>query len=476
MGRPNVEFYSSVDGVVQGPSRRLGVVSLSFVVLVFFCFLVLDIVERNAELAAVAHDARLASILGLHGETHDEEEEEERETSKCSRNGLVVDWGSSGIRAVPAHLGSGTPAKGHKVEMATPLDTSGMQDVLSTLEAMNVSCGQSVAFGTAGFRIFPKLEEQWNVVREWNEAHKLFDDCTVDSHGGCQTLNGSSEAWFETSSMMMQEANLPNNFVMLSCGGASVQLGVRGGNVDRREACVEDIGRRSAHDGSRARVFHDGAFFSFLADHSDSNDYVAGGVVEMRAKFDNWLEAHGMTENPCISTHVNDNFTTSTTCAVHGASGNQPCLVDAFGSYITRFPGMPGTDREACNASVASFLSMDRMLSSWRRSDACREMMAVAELVGFSGSFGRPTQLGYEATTHWSDIQNTHRKAARHRIVETADTLRDGLFGGALTSMLLMEFLRQLGMRDDSEVRTIKAMVEEGVAATRNLSLGWIEC
>merc|ERR1712064_126852 len=37
------------------------------------------------------------------------------------------------------------------------------------------------------------------------------------------------------------------------------------------------------------------------------------------------------------------------------------------------------------------------------------------------------------------------------------------LEGRALPSMLLMEFLRQLGMRDDSEVRTIKAMVEEGV-------------
>jgi hypothetical protein len=244
------------------------------------------------------------------------------------------------------------------------------------------------------------------------------------------------------------------------------------------------------HDKSRAwnRAEVGSAFFSWLADHyeaptnaSKSADYLVGGVQEMRAQFDTWLSLKGENSNPCISSVVNHNFTTGGTCDLYATTGTRSsearCLVDFLGNYITRIPGSSHASRKACNSSVSAFLSADKMLQSWRLSDACQALTQSAESWGFITSFGREAQLGYNVDGQlWSEIEEAHVSTMDESITESAEAVHDGSFGSALSSMLLMEFLRQLGLAGSAQVKSVDAKVAVGELASWNMALGWVDC
>lgn len=424
-------------------------------------------------------------------------------SSSCPRNTFALEWGSTGVKIYRAHHWlPGTVDvvldDDHDVKMAVPHSKKAMIELLNELQS-KLTGGTHVggiSFSTAGFRIDPHLERLWKPLRRWNEAFHLFKNCTSTDHAGCHTLPGSVEARHEMTSMRLAALVEDEKFLlpvgMASCGGASIQVGIVGGDDSLMEACVDSMGSLSAkHDKSRARERAEvgSVFFSWLADHneaptsaSESADYLVGGIQEMRAQFDTWLSLKGETSNPCISSVVNRNFTTGGVCDLYVTSGTSSrsearCLVDFLGNYITRIPGSSHASRKACNVSVSAFLGEDKMLRSWRNSDACKALAQSAKSWGFVTSFGREEQLGYNVDGQlWSEIEEAHLSATDQSIADSAEVIQAGAFGSALSSVMLMEFLRQLGLAGSAQVKSMDAKVAVGELESWNMALGWTDC
>jgi hypothetical protein len=389
------------------------------------------------------------------------------------------------------------------------------RDLLVALEHLNATLVdghvRGRAFATAGFRLEPDAGHRtWQRVRDWNEKHGLFDSCSSKEIDGCRTLPGSSEATYEFRGMEMraQEQAMKHKAVqamkhvllgdgrvgMASCGGASIQLGFSGSPKEEFEGCIRDLGDLSPHyDKRRARLGGytpaaavngtSSAFFSFLANHyapldltPDGSDYDVGGLDEMRARYDSWLETQSLANstNPCISPDTDRYHSAGGLCA-RIVGKNRTCLKDGWGSYITRLKGRPNPDRETCRESVRTFLQDDVMLNAWHTSTSCRSIASKTLEWEFLSAFSRKGQLGAntDEATAWSSVRHAIDDIKTDPF-ETLDDLKSSSFGKVLSSILLISFLDRVGISSSAMVQASKADVGNVIMTDSHFQKGWL--
>jgi len=441
----------------------------------------------------------------------------------CRHNSVFVDWGSSGMKIYPVHRhGNLTISKdsfSHVKEVKIPgmgpdVAESKLIEILAGLSSLlpeGHPGGRVIA--TAGFRLRPEEASlTWDRVRAWNAQGALFAECDDTASAGCATLPGADEAKYETLGMLeaLKAANhtakLPVG--MVSCGGASIQLGLLGEPDSLAKSCKKDLGHLSRDfDPQRKRLnlTRNTAFFSWLANHdfrrdaSGASDYQVGGLNEMRANYDAFLErGFSSTErklseqvevigvipkgatNPCVSTEADDLRATGGPCGQFAPDGkDKDCLYDAWGGYITRLPGRPGSTRQSCRESVEAFFQQDEMLSAWRGSSACRKLAAGVHAWGFVSSFGREGQLGVDVSEprKWSSVlaEATESRGDHTAPFESTNDLKSKAYGQVLTSSLLVGFLQQLGLDPEATVQASKAEVATEAMQDFGLAPGWVK-
>lgn len=184
----------------------------------------------------------------------------------------------------------------------------------------------------------------------------------------------------------------------------------------------------------------------------------------MRARFDSWLEdTKNETTNPCVSSGVDEFFSTGGKCDIY-AGKDLPCFIDDWGAYITRLKGRPHSTSQICRERVASFLEHDQMLSTWEKSSTCRELATQAPEWIFLTAFSRKGQLG-------ADLKKSRTWREVKEVIEKSTIKNNGDY---LTSILLMEFLKKLGVSESASIRPSNGDVAATVMKNLGLSPGWI--
>jgi len=237
------------------------------------------------------------------------------------------------------------------------------------------------------------------------------------------------------------------------------------------------------YDGQRMELIEKQnlLLFSWLADNSariekgEHSDYMVGGVDEMRARYDDWLDSKGKPHNPCIPVEANEYFAKLPQCLTH--SDRDTCLSDKFGSYITSLPGVSGSTYESCRQSVKEFVNDDLIMSRWRDSKACLALASATKEWGFVSAFGREVQLGHDVSkpTKWANVQTCLTGKEKELVHEAKEDMDHGFFGKAITSTMLVTVLNTLGLDPDSVVRTSEAEAANVAMSEYGLRPGWIE-
>lgn len=453
--------------------------------------------SRGLTLLVLALRSLASSSVGSPRKLLDMEVLQTLPKSRCPENTYLLDWGSSGMKVHSVHISSPGqhPTKSKVVKivgMGSSVPHAFLIDALGNLSA-KLTDGHvgGAVFATAGFRLHPDLAHKtWQRVREWNTEHKLFALCSLNETKGCHTLAGSREAAYEMKGMRerasRKHTSLAPPFSMASCGGASIQLGFWGLSPDDLGGCIKDLGLLSDHyDKARTHLRSDkkGAFFSWLANHEaplsikGRSDYDAGGVDEMRARYDDWLHQSQESTNPCVSPEAKRYYSTGGVC--HRIAGaNRTCLKDRWGSYMTRLPGRPNPSRQTCRQSVQSFLQDDVMLSAWHSSLACRAIARKTLQWHFLSAFSREGQLGadLDGNPSWAHVRDVIDKkpVSSSHPLETPEELESHMPGKYLTSVLLTSFLDRVGLNPKATVEASKADVADVVIEEHGFSPGWV--
>jgi len=470
--------------------------------------------------------------------------------TSCARNTYFIDWGSTGAKVVPVHIGEGKLA----TDVPSSLKLSSFNLKVSDLKLQGIleklrlklkkkSEAKAVILATAGHRIDPELAGRaWNLIRAWNHPNGgLFSQCTDVTDEGCQTIPGATEAEWELHSAWTDEQRAEAPVGHVSCGGASIQVGMSfpkvwaggdGGDTtstaqieDSLKGCNLIMSTASAnrtHDSKRVMKHVDGdggteIVFSWLADHAAGvndegqktpQDYRAGGLNEMRARFDYYLKQQGINKNPCLQESI---ITAANLRSRHDGKCKDSfgldvdCVIGAYDAFLTSLQGTPDAEatKKACADATRRFVHRDRMLQKWRAQthdwdsssedndepdclDLLRSVPSWKFLTSFSrkGQFGAelPTE-GEEAAKPFSDILHDYlafddpdRPAdCEAKMISEKDV---GHLGSFLSQALLMEFLRALGMtRSQGFFNVYKSDAEwsQGAMAHFKMKQGWLE-
>jgi len=349
-----------------------------------------------------------------------------------------------------------------------------------------------VVLSTAGTRIIGEMRRTslWRKIRKWNQVNRLFWKCDNEHSEGCRTIAGSQEAYQELYGMVRQEKlhheKLGRMFGLASCGGSSLQFAIVGGPKNLRESCAKDLGGESTrYDPGPVALQGDGLYLSYLADHyvpvtSDANGgdkYVIGGVNEMRAQFDSWLELNGKATNPCLGPEVNSLYRYSEVCEVFGSNGKK-CLLDKYHAYISRLPGGEHTKKQ-CRMAVYKFLKTDALLSKWRNSDSCTQLAKAVPQWGLLSSFSRKDQLGYDTHNNpeFIEVEGCGLQAGTGKVRASNHMVKKHKVGYTLTSALLTQFLRLANLNATAHVRSVDAGPSAYELHRLHLKPGWlVEC
>jgi len=431
--------------------------------------------------------------------------------SQCKDNTFYLDWGSSGPKVYLVHAEEGNAdaklLKLRKVKKAGLGPQSAEADKIMFLNALKSrmapgTTAHGAVLATAGFRLSPEAAaDTWKTVRQWNAKEKLFKLCDDSDDEGCHTLSGSKEANYELDSMVGEakeqygeSSTIPSmepgifgtaHFGLASCGGASIQLGISGVSIDDMRQCHKDLQPIDKHyDAKRFETIekHNLLIFSWLAgatpkiNRTGLNDYMVGGIDEMRERYDVWLEIHGHSHNPCIPFAANKYFKKhGRLCNRH--SKHEECLSDRFGSYHTSLRGPENASYSSCRESIHQFVHDDLMLERWRNSEACMNAAESVKQWGFISAFGRSAQLGYDVAspTKWSTVKHSIKAKDKEFIQEDEKDMEKGFVGKVLASTMLTTVLDSLGISPDAEVRTSKSEVAESTMTHYGLKPGWIE-
>jgi len=328
-------------------------------------------------------------------------------------------------------------------------------------------------------------------LRAWNQNHELFSSCSQQDTHGCRTLAGVEEAAYETEGLRRyarkRNRDLGPRFGMASAGSASIQIGIWGAPSDQVQACVASLGSwglSRAFDPERTKfnAENGAAYFSWLSNHraplsAGTSDYEAGGVNEMRARFDEWLITRGKKANPCLAVRTNTLHKVGGVCDSLAGEGIA-CLSDKWGGYISRLPGQPDSDRIKCNETVDDFLADDVMLKAWHGNVACREIASGTRVWGFLNAFSSEKQLGANiseyASKSWLHVQEESSMRGGPDPFESAEDLAAGTVGEVLTSFLEIGFLRRIGLARDARIQGSKAKMALVAMEEAGLAPGWL--
>jgi len=281
-------------------------------------------------------------------------------------------------------------------------------------------------------------------------------------------------------------SRLGRMFGLASCGGSSLQFAIVGGPKDLRASCAHDLsGLSTKYDPGAVAVKGEGLYLSFLANHyvpvtSDAtggDKYVIGGVNEMRAQFDSWLEFNGKATNPCLGSEVNPLYRHSEVCETFGSKGKK-CLLDKYHSYISRLPGGEHTKKQ-CRMAVYKFLQTDALLSRWRNSDSCTQLARTVPQWGLLSSFSRKDQLGY--ATHNNpelvEVEGCGLQAGDGKVSASKHMVKKRKVGYTLTSALLTQFLSLANLNTAAHVLSVDAGPTAWELHHLRLRPGWLgEC
>lgn len=414
--------------------------------------------------------------------------------TNCKNDVFYIDWGSSGMKVYNVHYGDGPVRipKYHHMKVHH-VDKGNVLSVLNILKTkLSYEHRGGAVLSTAGTRIIGKMRRTslWRKIRKWNQANKLFWKCNDKHNEGCRTIAGSQEAFQELYGMvrleMLHHKKLGKMFGMASCGGSSLQFAVVGGPKHLRASCAKDLsGESTRYDPGPVAVKGEGLYLSYLADHyvpvtSDANGgntYVVGGVNEMRAQFDSWLELNGKATNPCLGSEVNSLYRHSQVCEAFGSNGKK-CLLDKYDGYISRLPGGEHTKKQ-CRTAVFEFLKTDALLRKWRNSDSCTQLAKAVPQWGLLSSFSRKDQLGY-ATHHnpeFVEVEGCGLQAGTGKVRASKHMLKKRKVGETLTSALLTQFLRLANLDAAAHVRSVDAGPTAYELHHLHLKPGWlVEC
>lgn len=443
----------------------------------------------------------------------------------CNGSGYFIDWGSSGMKVYRVHRAAAGPgsappalAEGRAVEGSLEsfklaglgVDTPPSEVQAALDELSRHLAGDAGAFdgtggaagprgavlATGGMRLAPESAEVlWAAVRSWADTHEGFlGRCgrgTDDAD--CRTIAGSQEARFELTSALStpsgaQLAASGEPFGFASAGGASAQVGLRGPETELRR-CLQDLGHLDAHfDPQRADVVEvDGVptlAVSFLSVTNLTRrtcvasggerhcDYDVGGMDQMRARFDEFLEERGAVDNPCLSEYAQPKL--SPACDFFGTAA---CVVDRYGGMISGLPPSPRSlsgpaRKKACRQLVQEFMEEDLPLSRWAVSPSCQGLAGGAKRWALLTSFARETQLGADVEHGWEAFRDV-REAAAGIDFATEEEVAAGREGVLLSSNLLVHFLEVLGLSPDAEVRGMESEWADAAMQERGLARGW---
>mmetsp|Transcript_13917 Transcript_13917/g.32619 ORF Transcript_13917/g.32619 Transcript_13917/m.32619 type:complete len:565 (+) Transcript_13917:55-1749(+) len=424
------------------------------------------------------------------------------DNATCNGSGYFIDWGSSGMKVYRVHQAEALKSQ-HAVPgsldafrlsgMSIHTQPGALRAALNELaEHLIGKAAPGAVLGTAGMRLDPEeADTLWAVVRDWARTHPGFlGRCGKGSDNtDCRTLAGSQEARYEMLSALHSEtgrelAKSSEPFGFASAGGASMQVGLRGAKAQLHQ-CLSDLGNLDTHfDSQRADVVDvNGAptlVLSFLSlfdlkereCSSGACDYDVGGLDQMRARFDEFLQVHGDGRNPCLSEHAK--LQPSRSCRFFGKA---ECIVDRYGGKISSLPPAPASlkgarRKEACRLMVKSFMEEDLVLSHWTGSAACSGLASGADKWALLTSFAREAQLGTDVVHDWESFTSV-QQAALDLDFPSAEAVAQGEEGIVLSSMLLVHFLETLGVRPSAKVRGMQAEWAMEAMRERGLVQGW---
>lgn len=407
----------------------------------------------------------------------------------CKKDVFYIDWGSSGMKVYMAHFGSGRV----KYTYTTKVRHVNKDNVLQVLEKLESKLVHGhrggVMLSTAGTRILGNKNRRdlWSKIRKWNQKNKLFEQCDTEHNESCRTLPGSQEAFQETYGMEKRAQRLKKKlgkpFGMASCGGASLQLSIVGGQKDLLDKCASDLENLDQnYNPEPVAVKKNGIYLSWLANHnvliksnkSGKNRYVAGGVNEMRAQFDSWLLFSNKSTNPCLSHGVNSLYRHSDVCESYGSKGGT-CLVDRYNAYISGLPGGNNTVHQ-CRTAAYQFLETDFMLNEWRRSSSCMSLAKSVKQWGLVSAFSRDTQLGYstDSNPQFGEVEHCGLQASPGDVSISVENYKQRKVGELLTSALLTQFLMFAGLQPSARVMALNAGPIAYELNRTGLEWGWM--
>mmetsp|Transcript_73882 Transcript_73882/g.228246 ORF Transcript_73882/g.228246 Transcript_73882/m.228246 type:complete len:586 (-) Transcript_73882:172-1929(-) len=440
------------------------------------------------------------------------------DNATCRGSGYLIDWGSSGMKVYRVHrpvapaahellaehavVGSLKSYKLHGVSVASP--TTDVQAILDSLAqrlpggtAGGMADGAGGAMlATASLRLDPeRADHAWDAVRAWAGAHPgVLGRCGgVSDNADCRTLAGFEEASYELRSALrsspgreLQESGRPFGFA--SAGGASLQLGVRGPEAELRH-CLQDLHAQDSHfDPQRSGVTSVNGMptlvVSFLSitrlrartcvntSKEEGCEYDVGGLDQMRARFDEFLVAQGMSANPCLSPHTQPK--PDRACRFFGST---TCVIDRYGGKISGLPpangSLAGADRmQQCHRQVSQFLGDDIILGRWASSQSCQGLAGNATRWALMSSFARKTQLGADVGQGWEAFGSV-KQAAMGLGFATDEEVGRGEEGILLSSMMLVGILETLGVSTSAGLQGVMAEWADEAMRERGLARGW---
>eukprot|EP00927_Polykrikos_kofoidii_P054569 TRINITY_DN48979_c0_g1_i1.p1 TRINITY_DN48979_c0_g1~~TRINITY_DN48979_c0_g1_i1.p1 ORF type:complete len:546 (+),score=53.75 TRINITY_DN48979_c0_g1_i1:84-1721(+) len=470
--------------------------------------------------------------------------------SECAGNVYFIDWGSTGFKVYKVHetgnqsgidedalddipasevmAGSEVVVKVKGINADTPpcAVTSTLDELRKRIEAVPGTGGAVLA--TSGMRLKPtKGRALLRAVREWADANSgMFRRCGSNStNEDCRTLPGNEEGMYEMRALLSRDGparflsdgmgrdKWEKPYAFASCGGGSLQLGLRGDTATLWQ-CVRDLGDLDTLEDSKRVAVQNvyGApalLVSFLSSHTPEHpptcesvsgsrrvcDYVVGGVNEMRANFDNFLVSRGQTRNPCLSPFTR--LQTNDKCTFYGSSTTD-CVIDEWGGTVSRLQAakasLTGSDRaKQCQDLVNEFIAGDLMLSRWNASSACTSLANMASKWGLLSAYTSLTAVPPKSeflqvlsvlSDATSDSDNIHKPVKfdevrtlgrQYAAFATEKEVNDGEAEGRyVTLALLTRFLEVLGVKETAKLRKFDSVDwPDRAIADRGLRRGW---